>query len=89
MREQLMREQLMQEQFMREQLMQEQFMREQLMREQLMRELRRVNLGKLRVRIVPPIAVVAEFLDCMLGVEIRLQRRPLRFSGIDSSSPLL
>ncbi|WP_144023495.1 MULTISPECIES: hypothetical protein [Paenibacillus] len=43
----------------------------------------------LRVRIVPPIAVVAEFLDCILGVEIRLQRRPLRFSGIDSSSPLL
>ncbi|MEC0205372.1 hypothetical protein P4H39_22450 [Paenibacillus lautus] len=43
----------------------------------------------LRVRIVPPIAVVAEFLDCILGVEIRLQRRTLRFSGIDSSSPLL
>ncbi|MBT2762631.1 hypothetical protein J7E85_15700 [Paenibacillus sp. ISL-20] len=44
---------------------------------------------RLRVRIVPPIAVVAEFLECILGVEIRLQRRPLRFSGIDSSSPLL
>ncbi|MGG3307489.1 hypothetical protein ABER23_08690 [Paenibacillus lautus] len=44
---------------------------------------------RLRVRIVPPIAVVAEFLDYILGVEIRLQRRPLRFSRIDSSSPLL
>jgi hypothetical protein len=29
------------------------------------------------------------FLDYVLMVKIRLQRRPLRFSGIDSSSPLL
>ncbi|MCV4233129.1 hypothetical protein OHJ21_18250 [Virgibacillus sp. LDC1] len=54
-----------------------------------MQELRRVNVGGSDYVSFLQSLLSPNFRVLLLRVEIRLQRRPLRFSGIDSSSPLL